>query len=168
MDERNKSDTAARLMLMATEGGIIRRKRNEDAASTREAGPCLLKDGHWILSMFENVSQQNQIESITRGVDVQDVRRHKTELGIRFEGTLPNAGLVHVKPYPAANACYLAQALQHAALVTSEVAHGHAGERQMRIKPRNEDISGDRVLVVKIGKPVREKLSPEEVLKRSH
>jgi hypothetical protein len=155
-------------MLMATEGGIIWRKRNEDAASLLEADPCLLKNGDWIPRMLKNVSQQNKIEFIRRGIDVQDVPRHKEKLGIWFEGTLPNAGLIHVKPYPAADACYLAQALQHAALVTPEVAHGQAGERQMRIKPRNEDISSDRVLVIKIGEPVREKFSPEEILERSH
>ena len=166
MDEGNKSDTVAGFMLMATEG--IRRKRNEDAASLREAGPCLLKDGDWIPRMLKNVSQQDKIESITRGIDVQDVPRHKTELGIWLEGTLPNAGLVHDEPYPAVDPCYLAQTLQHAALVTPEVAHGQAGERQMRIKPRNEDISSDRVLVIKIGEPVREKFSPEEILERSH
>jgi hypothetical protein len=53
-------------------------------------------------------------------------------------------------------------------LVAPEVAHGQAGERDMRVKPRNKDISGDRVLVVKVGESVREKLCTEEILERSH
>jgi hypothetical protein len=94
----------------------------------REAGPCLLEDGNWIPRMLNDVAQQNEIEFIVRSVYLQDVRQHKAEAGIWFEGASPNAGLVHVKPYPAADACYFAQALQDAALVTPEVADGQAGE----------------------------------------
>src|SRR6266516_7938811 len=125
-------------MLMAAKRGIVGRKRNEDASSMREAGPCLLEDGDWITRMLNDVAQQNEIEFIPRSIDLQDVPRQKTESGILFKGTSPNAGLVHVKPYSTGDACYLAQALQHAALVTPEVADGRAGERDMRVKPRNE------------------------------
>jgi hypothetical protein len=134
----------------------------------RETCPRFLEDGDRILRMLNNVAQQNKIESVVRSVNFQDVPRHKTEVGIRFEGTSPNAGLVHVKPYPAADACYFAQPLQNAALVTPEVADGQAGEREMWIKPRNEDIPSDRILVVEIGESVREKVSTEEVLEGSH
>lgn len=168
MDERDKSDSAARLMLMATKRGIIGRKRHEDASSMREARPRLLEDGDWIRRMLNDVVQQNKIEFVARSIDFQDVPRQKTESGIWFKGSSPNACLVRVKPYPTADACYLAQALQHAALVAPEVAHGQAGERDMRVKPRNKDISGDRVLVVKVGESVREKLCAEEILERSH
>jgi hypothetical protein len=168
VDEGDKSDTAARFMLMATKRRIIGRKRHEDASSMREAGPCLLEDGDWITCMLNNVAQQNKIKFIARSIDFQDVARQKTESGLWFKGTSPNARLVHVKPYPTADACNLAQAVQHAALVTPEVADGQAGERDMRGKPRNKDVLSDRVLVVKVGEPVREKLCPEEILERSH
>jgi len=168
MDEGDKSDTVASLMLMPTKGGIIGRKRNEDASSMRKTRPCLFENGDWIPRMLNNVAQQNEIEFVTRSIDFQDIPRHKTERGVWFEGASPNAVLVHVKSYPAADACYLAQGLQHAAFVTPEVADGHAGERDTRIKPRNDDVSSDQVLVVKIGEPVWEKFCPEEILERSH
>lgn len=118
--------------------------------------------------MLKNVAQQNEIEFIVRSVYLGDVPQHETEAGIWFEGTSPNAGLVHVKPYPAADACYFAQALQDAALVTPEIADGQAGERDVRVEPRNEDISSDRVLVVKVREPVRQKLCSEEIPERTH
>jgi hypothetical protein len=118
--------------------------------------------------MLNNVMQQNKIESKLRSVNVQDVPGHKTEARIRFEGTSPNAVLVRVKPYPAPDACYFAQALQDATLVTPEVADCQAGERNMRVEPRNENISSDRVLVVKVREPVRQKLCSEEILERTH
>jgi hypothetical protein len=114
--------------------------------------------------MLNNVAQQNKIESIVRSVNFQDVPPHKTEAGIRFEGTSPNAGFVHVKLYPAADAFYFAQALQGTALVTPEVADGQTGKRDMRVEPRNENISRDRVLVVKVGEPVRQKLCSKKSL----
>jgi hypothetical protein len=168
MNEGDKADTAARLMLVATKRGIIGRKRDEDASSMREAGPRLLEDCDWITRMLNDVVKQNKIEFIARRIDFQDVRLQKTESRIWFKGTSANARLVRIKPYPAADACYLAQALQHAALVAPEVAHGQPGERDMRVKPRNKSISGDRVLVVKVGESVREKLCAEKILERGH
>jgi hypothetical protein len=38
----------------------------------------------------------------------------------------------------------------------------------MRVEPRNENVSSDRVLVVKVREAVRENVSTEEVLEGSH
>jgi hypothetical protein len=168
MNEGDESDTAAGLLLVATKGGIVGRKRNEDASSMRKASPCLLENGGWIRRMLDNVVQQNEIEFVMRSIDFQDVPRHEVELRIWLEGASPNAVLVRVKSYPATDARYLAQALQHAALVTPEVADGRAGERDTGLKPRNEDISSERALIVKVGEPVGKKLCLEEILERSH
>ena len=168
MDEGDKSDSVSGLMLMPTKGGVIGWKRNEDLSSIPKTRLCLFENGDWVRRMLNNVAQENKIEFVLRRIDFQDIPQHKTELGVLFEGASPNAVLVYIKSNPAADACDLAHGLQHAAFVTPEVAHGQAGERDMRIKPRNDDISSDRVLVVKIREPLWEKLSPEEVRERSH